>query len=149
MDKRSVFECKLCGICCEGSGGIVLSEKDLKRIAEHFRLDEKTFLSKYAEFHNAKWKIKTAEDGFCVFFKKGVGCDAHIARPDICRAWPFFRGNMIDKESFELAKDYCRGLRKDATHEEFVKEGRAELLKEGLLAKDRQKNACALCLDDF
>lgn len=32
--KKTVFDCQMCGQCCEGEGGIVLSPKDLKRLYE-------------------------------------------------------------------------------------------------------------------
>ena len=31
--KKTVFDCQMCGQCCEGEGGIVLSPKDLKRLS--------------------------------------------------------------------------------------------------------------------
>ena len=63
------------------------------------------------------------------------------------RAWPFFRGNLLDKESFAMAKDFCPGIKREATHEAFVREGLHYLRTESLLAHDPQREANALILD--
>ncbi len=140
----SVFECTMCGQCCEGQGGIVVSPSDLVRICDHLQLDAEEFREKYGIVHNGKLKVRSGDDDFCIFFKAGVGCGVHVARPDICRAWPFFRGNMLDNESFFLAKDYCPGIGKESTHEEFVQEGLEYLQENTLNAQDATKEANAL-----
>lgn len=136
----------MCGHCCEGKGGIVLGPKDLNRIAVHLGLSEEDFAARYAALHNGKLKIKNGPDGFCIFFEAGKGCGVHMAKPDVCRAWPFFRGNIIDPESFALAKDYCPGINPEAGHEAFASEGRRLLSEEGLLAQDACNCAHALIL---
>ena len=65
-------------------------------------------------------------------------------KPDVCRAWPFFRGNMADAESLHLAKAFCPGIRPDATHEEFVEEGQSYLEENGLVASDPEHEGHAL-----
>ncbi len=142
--ENSVFECTMCGQCCEGQGGIVVSPTDLERLCAHFQLSAQAFEDQYGCVQNGKLKVRTGADNFCIFFKDGVGCAAHVARPDICRAWPFFRGNMVDNESFYLSKDYCPGLRADSTHAEFVAEGAQYLQDNGLRAKDAKTEAHAL-----
>lgn len=146
VSDTQAFDCAMCGHCCEGKGGIVLGPKDLTRIAAHFDLSEEDFAARYAELHNGKLKIKNGPDGFCIFFKAGKGCGVHIAKPDVCRAWPFFRGNIIDPESFALAKDYCPGINPEASHEAFAAEGRRLLTEDGLLAQDSCKCGHALIL---
>lgn len=144
MNRKTVFDCRKCGTCCLGEGGIVLGPKDLARLAAHFSMDPKRFLAEYATLHNGKHKIRTGPDGSCLFFQAGKGCSVHEFKPDVCRAWPFFRGNMVDAASLEMAKEFCPGIRSDATHEEFVAEGRKYLDENGLLAEDPQKEANAL-----
>ncbi len=140
----SVFDCRMCGGCCEGKGGIVVSPTDLKRICLHLDVDADTFEQRYGCIQNGKLKVRTGDDGFCIFFVQGAGCAVHIAKPDICRAWPFFRGNMIDNESFFLAKDYCAGIRPDSTHAEFVAEGLLYLQENSLQAQNTKTEAHAL-----
>ncbi len=140
----SVFDCQMCGQCCEGQGGIVVSPSDLERICLHLKLQAPEFIVQYALTQNGKIKVRCGEDGFCVFFKHGTGCIVHEAKPDICRAWPFFRGNMLDSESLFLAKEYCSGIRADCTHSEFVAEGLRYLQENSLQAKDAASEAHAL-----
>ncbi len=139
-----VFDCRMCGYCCEGQGGIVVSPTDLDRICQHLELDSTTFTERYGCVQNGKLKVRTGDDGFCIFFEKGRGCGVHVAKPDICRAWPFFRGNMIDSESFFLAKEYCAGICRESTHAEFVVAGKKYLQDNALQASNAKTEAHAL-----
>ncbi len=142
--EKTVFTCTMCGQCCEGQGGIVVSPTDLTRLCAHFQMSPEEFSKAYGCIQNGKLKVRTGDDNFCIFFKEGVGCAAHIARPDICRAWPFFRGNMVDNESFFLAKDYCPGIAPESAHAAFVAEGVRYLQENGLQASDAKTEAHAL-----
>ncbi len=139
-----VFTCRMCGHCCYGEGGIIVSPKDLQRLCAFLAIDTTSFTQNYASMHNGKLKVRNGNDGKCIFFAEGVGCRVHEGRPDICRAWPFFRGNMLDAESLFLAKDFCPGIRATATHEEFVKEGLHYLQEHDLEAHDAKTEAHAL-----
>lgn len=141
-----VFSCQQCGQCCYGAGGIVLSQKDSLRLAEHLGLDVEQLLTQYAEEAGGKQRLQVGPDGYCVFFASG--CSVHEAKPDVCRAWPFFRGNLQDPDSLEMAKEYCPGIAPDVSFQAFAAEGRAFLKSENLLHDDTEHDARALCLDD-
>lgn len=141
-----VFQCRMCGHCCEGSGGIVLSPSDLSRLSKHLKLEPTEVLVRFAEKVNGKFKIRNGDDGRCIFFAEGRGCGVHEGKPAVCRAWPFFRGNIEDPASLALAKEYCPGIRPDVSHAEFSKEGLKELQREGLLAHDPSCEANALII---
>ncbi len=142
------FDCKMCGHCCEGEGGIIISLKDQQRVAKHLDLSVNKMLVEYALDLNGKPCVRTGKDGFCVFYKQETGCDIHLARPDICRAWPFFRGNLIDEESWHMIQDYCPGINPKAGHGEFVRQGHAYLHKHGLGHNDPAQGANALIVDN-
>ena len=142
--EKPVFDCQRCGQCCTGEGGIVVGPRDQVRLAAHLHMTVDAFLNKYTRTRSGKHLVRTGEDGRCVFFRDGEGCIVHIAKPDVCRAWPFFRGNMVDAISFAMAKDFCPGIAKEATHEEFVVEGRQYLREHGLEARDGKHEANAL-----
>ena len=146
---KPVFECRMCGQCCEGEGGIILGARDLARIAAGLRLSQEAFLEQYGILRNGKNQIRTGQDGKCIFFREGQGCIVHEHKPDVCRAWPFFRGNMVDAESLFLAKEYCPGIRGDATHEEFVAEGTRYLEEHELTASDPAAEGNALLPASF
>lgn len=110
-------------------------------------LSEHDVVERFGEYRGGKLQIRTGEDGFCIFFTENAGCSVHEGKPDICRAWPFFRGNLIDSESFVMAKDFCPGIDKEALHTTFCEEGKAYLAKMGLLAHDAENEANALILE--
>ncbi len=144
--KKTVFSCRKCGQCCTGQGGIVLARHDLQRLCDFFGLAEADFISTYAVVRNSKLQLRVSGNE-CVFFKSGQGCSVHEYKPDICRAWPFFRGNMIDAISFEMAKEFCSGIDPEAGFADFVAEGRIYLEENKLAAKDPLKEANALVVD--
>ncbi|MBG0777622.1 MAG: YkgJ family cysteine cluster protein [Desulfovibrionaceae bacterium] len=123
----------MCGHCCLGEGGIVMSPLDRARLAAHLGLAPEDFLARYARRSDGKTYLRTGEDGYCVFFREG--CSVHRAKPDICRAWPFFRGNLVDEASWEMAQDFCPGINPAAGHAEFVRQGLACLRAEGVLER--------------
>ena len=80
--KKTVFDCQMCGQCCEGEGGIVLSPKDLKRLYEGLNLEKQAFLDAYGVFRNGKWQVRTGEDGNCIFFRAGQSCTCLLYTSD-------------------------------------------------------------------
>jgi hypothetical protein len=77
------------------------------------------------------------------------GCGVHPGRPDVCRAWPFFRGNLVDETSWRLIQDYCPGVNPDVPFPDFVSQGR-RYLKEHDLEREDQGSApnALLKIDD-
>lgn len=145
----TAFDCRMCGRCCMGKGGIVVSGKDLKRLCAHLACGPEDFENRYGQRRNGKMYIRSDETGCCLFFQKGIGCGVHAAKPDICRAWPYFRGNLVDSESLELAKGFCPGISREQSHGDFVKEGLAYLVREKLVGGSRKDEAGALQVADL
>jgi len=138
----AVFNCTRCGICCQGVGGIVLAEKDLLRLADHLAMTPETFLQEWTERRGRLPSLRAGADGYCVFFAPGLGCSVHAARPDVCRAWPFFRGNLEDAASYEMAREDCPGIAA-AAHDAFREAGLTYLTVHDL-ATDREDGPNAL-----
>ena len=143
---NTAFDCRMCVHCCEGKGGSVVSPSDLQRLCDFLRMPADAVIAAYGEQAGDKLKIRCGEDGYCIFFRQGKGCIVHEGKPSICKAWPFFRGNIEDPESLALAKDFCPGINPDISHEDFAREGMAYLEKERLLASDTRTEANALIL---
>ncbi|WP_027179855.1 YkgJ family cysteine cluster protein [Maridesulfovibrio bastinii] len=139
------FECKMCGHCCKGKGGIILTSKDRSRLAEHLKISPEELIEKYTEKINGKIRLICGEDDYCIFFSEG--CSVHPGRPDICRAWPFFRGNLIDETSWEMIQEYCPGVEAKAGHKEFVRQGKEYIKQEGLRQHDPDIAPNALITD--
>jgi Fe-S-cluster containining protein len=142
----SAFNCQMCGHCCEGEGGIILGQRDRERLAAFLGLGVEMMLARYARDLHGKPCVRTGEDGYCVFFKRGKGCTVHPGRPDICRAWPFFRGNLMDENSWIMIQEYCPGVNPETGFAEFVRQGRQYLVDNGLVKSDPACEAVALIL---
>lgn len=148
-EKCEAFVCAMCGHCCKGSGGIVVSGKDLSRLCAHLGLEPEAFEKNFGERRGGKLHVKAGQNGACVFFESGKGCAVHVAKPDICRAWPFFRGNLVDSESHALAMDFCPGISRECGHEEFVRQGLELLKNDGLVGGQGGDEAGALQVSDL
>lgn len=144
-----VFDCRGCGHCCQGVGGIVLSVADLDRLCNNLGCTAADFQQKYGEIRNGKLYIRTGQDNYCIFFDTATGCGIHSFKPAVCKAWPFFRGNLMDGESLELAKGYCPGIKKDAPLQEFSREGLAYLQEHNLACTTEHAYARALQVGDL
>ena len=142
----TAFECRMCGHCCQGEGGIVLTDKDRKRLAEFLGISVDELVAEYAHERGGKIHLNVGDDLYCVFYKEG--CGIHPGRPDVCRAWPYFRGNLVDETSWEMVQDYCPGINPEAGHQEFVRQGREYLRKEDLLRYDPETSPNALVSDE-
>ncbi len=142
----TAFECRMCGHCCQGEGGIVLTAKDRKRLAEFLGIGEEELVAKYAHTRGGKIHLGVGEDLYCIFYDNG--CGVHPGRPDVCRAWPYFRGNLVDETSWEMIQEYCPGVNPEAGHAEFVRQGREYLREEDLLRYDPESSPNALISDE-
>ncbi|WP_300157549.1 YkgJ family cysteine cluster protein [Solidesulfovibrio sp.] len=130
MPRALAFTCRRCGHCCHGEGGIVLSRGDINRLAAHLQMEAGDMLARYACFVSGKYRLATGGDGYCVFYAEG--CGIHPGRPDVCRAWPYFRGNIIDADSHAMAAEDCPGINREVPHAEFARQGREYLASRGL-----------------
>lgn len=142
------FSCRRCGHCCQGEGGIVMTSRDQERLARHLGLDVPALLAGFAESVQEKIRLRAGPDGFCVFFRQGQGCGVHAGRPDICRAWPYFRGNLLDALSWEMIQSDCPGVNREAGHQLFVLEGVAYLYEHGLVHEPGPEAPRALVLNE-
>ena len=116
------FDCKMCGECCYGEGGIFMEVEEQKRIAEYLDLELEDFLSGYTEKRNGRIYAKVGVNNFCIFFKKENGCTIHSVKPARCELWPYYPANVADRETWDTAKLACRGINRDCSFEDFVKE---------------------------
>jgi len=146
---HTVFDCRMCGHCCQGRGGIVASASERERLAAYLDLSEAELRRRFMEPQGRKLVLRCGDDGFCVFFDQDLACTVHPAKPDVCRAWPFFRGNLTDVVSWKLAQDYCPGINPDCGHAEFARQGRAYLHDNALTKNGRPDEAAALYIADL
>ena len=115
-----VFECKLCGECCHGKGGISINANEMEEIASFMNIGKESFANKYTYNSNGRVSIRSGEDGYCIFYDAEARCLIHPVKPEICRKWPFFPANIKDRQSWEIARIACPGINPDASFEEFI-----------------------------
>jgi Fe-S-cluster containining protein len=120
------FDCKMCGDCCYGEGGIFLEEEEKERISRFLGIHTPDFLARFCEERNGRTYVTTGEDNFCIFYVKGSGCRIHPVKPARCALWPYYPANVNDKETWEAAKWACRGLSRECSFEDFVRESQTE-----------------------
>jgi len=116
------FECKRCGDCCYGEGGILVDKDDVEEIAAFLGISQAFFLLWYCEIRNGKTHVRTRRDGYCVFFDRSSLCLIHPVKPAPCREWPFCPALLKDRENWEMAKDACPGINPDASFDDFLRE---------------------------
>lgn len=138
----------MCGRCCEGKGGIVLAARDRVRLAVHLGMTEESMLERYAETVGGRVRLVTGDGGSCVFYDPQTGCTVHQARPDVCRAWPFFRGNLVDEESWRMALTDCPGIVAEAGHAAFRSLGAAYVRSLGVDESDPDVPTALTGFDD-
>ncbi len=117
---KKVFECRMCGDCCYGEGGIFVLDKEKEKIAHFLKITVPQFLMEFCQERNGKTYLKAGEDNFCIFFDREIkGCGIHLVKPGRCELWPYFPANVNDRETWEMAKTACRGFNRDCSFEDF------------------------------
>jgi len=125
--RMTTFDCKMCGDCCYGEGGIFLKEDEKGRISRFLGINRSDFLTRFCEERNGRTYVTTGKDHFCVFYEKGQGCRVHPVKPARCALWPYYPANVNDRETWEMAKLACRGIDREGSFEDFVKDSQTAI----------------------
>jgi len=127
------FTCTQCGNCCTGGPGYVwISEDEIGRLAEFLKLSTEEVLSKYCRRFGDRISLKERRmpngNYDCIFLTESAaptsskgrevksapvkrrGCLIYPVRPLQCRTWPFWDGNLADKDTWEFASRKCPGM---------------------------------------
>jgi Fe-S-cluster containining protein len=118
------FECKQCGTCCYGEGGVPVESGEIERIACFLALTPDSFIQQYCQEKHGRLYIVSGADGFCVFYDPGKRCRIHAVKPGPCSLWPFYPALLKEKENWEMAKDACPGINGDCSFEDFVRQSK-------------------------
>ena len=121
MIVKEVFDCRRCGSCCQGQGGIYVRLADVGEIARVLGLSAEEFVKRYTEQQGGRLALKTGPDGFCLMYDPEIrGCRIHEVKPVMCRAWPFYLAPLKYRDEFEIVKNNCPGIKQDVKWEDFV-----------------------------
>ena len=124
---EDIFQCKMCGDCCEGYGGTYITEQDIQRIAEFIGADPATFIDDYCDISCGKPVIKRGENGKCVFFD--TACSIHPVKPRMCKAWPFLESVLSAFGNWAIMATACPGIRTGVPEALIRKQVREEIDK--------------------
>ncbi len=79
------IDCLSCANCCKTTAPWV-TDKDVARIAKHFRMKEQKFIETYLEVgHDNEFSFKNVP---CVFLGFDNECSIYDVRPKACREYP-------------------------------------------------------------
>lgn len=114
------FSCTRCGACCTGAPGFVWVEIDeIERLAAHERLTPDEFGRRYLRRIGDRISLIEYPNGDCVFWRRDIGCTVYEARPEQCRTWPFWPGNVTSPATWERTRLACPGAGR-GTHHDLV-----------------------------
>lgn len=119
-----VFECKKCGACCQGEGGIFVLGDEIERIARFLGITAESFLSTWCHLRNRRHYINTGADGCCAFYDRERQCTIHPVKPGPCSLWPFYPALLNDRENWAMAKEACPGINPNTSFEQFRNQSR-------------------------
>ena len=81
------IDCTQCANCCRVATAEV-TERDVHRLARHFRLKPERITADYVVPDEEEGSIlRRREDGECVFLSGNL-CTVYEARPDVCQRYP-------------------------------------------------------------
>ena len=118
MDPSELFDCRMCGDCCQGYGGTFVNARDITVISEFIGVHPDTFLQVYCRMSGKKPVLAQRDDGYCIFWDEK--CRIHPVKPRMCRAWPFIEGVLRDVSNWYTMAEYCPGMRINVSDEEIV-----------------------------
>jgi len=111
-EPKILFECQLCGDCCQGYGGTYVTPEDVIAISAYLEVDPDSFVDTYCQMSGDRPVLAQAVDGYCVFCRDGA-CRIHAAKPNMCRAWPYLHSILVDVSNWHAMARACPGMRTD------------------------------------
>ncbi|WP_169852956.1 YkgJ family cysteine cluster protein [Anaerohalosphaera lusitana] len=110
------FECMGCGSCCAGpeEGYIWITRPEIQKLADFLGESVETVMQKYIKKVRSRYSIvedrKTKDCIFLVDTPEGRGCAIYDVRPNQCRTWPFWTGNLRSSVDWNMAAMSCGGI---------------------------------------
>lgn len=124
-----IFECRLCGDCCNGFGGTYVTERGIADISRYIDADPDTFITQYCDPSGSKFVLTRGKDGCCIFFDRVKQCTIHPVKPYMCKAWPFIGTLIKNPENWDIMANSCPGMKKGVPHskiQSIVKDEKAK-----------------------
>jgi Fe-S-cluster containining protein len=110
------FSCTQCGKCCTGAPGYVwVDTEEMRKMAEFLNLALADFKRLYVRRIGQKFALveRKSQNHSCVFYQNQK-CQVYAARPLQCRAYPFWKENLLSEASWKKAAEECEGIHPEA-----------------------------------
>lgn len=113
LDDTFTFHCTQCGKCCIHRTDIILSPRDIFKMAKELNLSNADFLRKYCSMHIGPTSripvimLRPAgKDDRCPLLKNNK-CSVHKVKPSVCGMFPLGRYIAFGKDDFGKKKLDC------------------------------------------
>jgi Fe-S-cluster containining protein len=110
------FECTGCGNCCSGpdEGYIWVTRPEIELIANYLKMTREQLRKKYIKRVGLRSTIiEQVGTNDCIFLREVDGrkrCMIYPVRPNQCRDWPFWPGNLARPGDWNRAAQKCAGI---------------------------------------
>jgi len=121
MTAGDIFECKLCGECCNGFGGTYVTEQDILKISSYINANPETFIKTHCDMSGLRPVLTQSATGSCIFFDPDKQCTIHPVKPYMCRAWPYIKTIIKNPENWNAMAGSCPGMKKDVPLEDLIR----------------------------
>lgn len=123
------FECAQCGRCCAGpdEGYIWITRPEIEFLTKHLGITLKDARCEYLQRVGIRTTIiEEPRDRDCIFLNGKCGqkgCAIYPVRPNQCRTWPFWTGNIARPDDWNMVAQKCPGINRGRlyTFEEIEK----------------------------
>ena len=110
------FECIECGSCCSGpdEGDIWITKPEIELLVKYLDIPVEKVREKYLKrigLHTTIIEQPKSKD--CIFLKSVEGkkiCSIYPVRPNQCRTWPFWVGNILNPDAWNRSGRKCPGI---------------------------------------
>ncbi len=88
------YDCSKCpAYCCSVYGRVKVTNRDLKRLAKHFKVTESTARRRFTKIYDGERILRQKKDSIfsesCMFLNPLTRqCTIYDARPEVCREFP-------------------------------------------------------------
>ncbi|WP_372794023.1 YkgJ family cysteine cluster protein [Pontiella sp.] len=84
------FKCSGCGACCRWGGSVLLTDEDIRKLADFLGLTEPEFIEQHTRLAPNRKQLALLDqtDGSCAWLQ-GDRCAVYAVRPVQCSSFPY------------------------------------------------------------
>jgi Fe-S-cluster containining protein len=86
-----------------------VTDEEIQRLAEFRGETVEEFTARFVRRVGDRYSLIEKAGGDCIFWAKESGCTVYSARPDQCRAWPFWPENVKKRQDWDRVCEVCPG----------------------------------------